>query len=159
MQLKVRGAEWEKAVYRLPDYVLLIELAGKYRIEPGEVAFMLPGEISRYAAGADIKMLAGCYGMLMDNLDERTAKNNGTMDKIVQHEKISLKDKMKQITKMLTGKISLLFSDIFPHKKSTKGEIITGFLAMLELSRLRKILIEQRKQFSEIFIYRYRSNK
>jgi segregation and condensation protein A len=38
----------------------------------------------------------------------------------------------------------------FKHRSTT--DIVTGFLAILELARLKKVKLEQRKAFDEIYI-------
>jgi len=58
---------------------------------------------------------------------------------------------MKEVLKVLenfNGKI--LFSDAF--KTSSRGELIITFLAILELIKNRKITVNQKHNFSEIYI-------
>ena len=65
-------------------------------------------------------------------------------------EKIKVEDKIKELRRLLRKNKKILFSDIM--QKCSKLEIITFFLAILELLRLKKISVFQNKQFSEIHI-------
>lgn len=70
---------------------------------------------------------------------------------IVTREEYNIEDKMKEVLKVLenfNGKI--LFSDAF--KTSSRGELIITFLAILELIKNRKITVNQKHNFSEIYI-------
>jgi len=73
---------------------------------------------------------------------------------IIQHEKVSLKSKMKEIIRSFLNKSCLVFSQIFSLVNRSKTELVTGFLAILELSKLKKVRLEQDKQFSDILIYK-----
>jgi len=64
---------------------------------------------------------------------------------------ISLKDKIKEIEKMIQEKIQISFKEIKQGCKS-KFEVIVGFLAILELMKSKIIVIEQNKMFDEIQI-------
>jgi len=158
--LKEKAEYWGKAFYRLPDMELIMtarDSAGNSSDRKTEGEEFTERLFAR-PEHDDLRLaLAMCYRTLMTALEERTADNNGTMKNIVSHDRISLRDKMKQITRILSGKVSMMFSELFGSRKAQKGEVVAGFLAMLELARLKKIFIEQKKHFTEIFIYRYRS--
>ncbi|MBQ8828394.1 MAG: segregation/condensation protein A, partial [Clostridia bacterium] len=78
--------------------------------------------------------------------------NTGKMNVILKIEKVSLKDKIKQVISVLTNKSKVYFSEIFNLKKNTKAEVVTGFLAILELDRNKSVRLEQKKLFGEINI-------
>jgi segregation and condensation protein A len=80
---------------------------------------------------------------------------NGIKDKKFQRiivEKISVEDKIEQIIKFLTeiSEVST-FSSLLEFCE-TRHETVMTFLAVLELSKLQKISIEQENNFSEIII-------
>ena len=54
-------------------------------------------------------------------------------------------------------KAKVIFSEIFNTKKNTKLEVVTGFLAVLELNKCKKVDVKQEKLFSEIEI-KYRDD-
>lgn len=74
------------------------------------------------------------------------------MTNILEHEKVSLSEKMKDIARCLINKAFIKFSDIFSIKNKSRPEVVTGFLAILELAKLKRVEIVQNKSFEEILI-------
>ena len=83
-----------------------------------------------------------------------TLRNDNTekMEVILKIEKVSLKDKLKQIIGVLARKTQVKFSEIFGRGKSSKPETVTGFLAILELNRRKSVDLVQKQLFGEIEI-------
>ena len=71
---------------------------------------------------------------------------------LVKREVFSVQDKMVDILAML-GKSGgeIRFSEAFSHS-GTKSEVITTFLALLELIKVKRIAIRQPQSFAEIYI-------
>jgi segregation and condensation protein A len=71
---------------------------------------------------------------------------------LVKREVFSVQDKMVDILAML-GKSGgeIHFSEAFSHS-GTKSEVITTFLALLELIKVKRIAIRQPQSFAEIYI-------
>ena len=70
---------------------------------------------------------------------------------LVEPEEYSIQDKMEELISRLNragGRI--LFSEAFD--SGNKPELITTFLAMLELIKLRSITVRQGEQFTDIYI-------
>ena len=70
---------------------------------------------------------------------------------LVAPEEFSVQDKMEELISLLhrmNGR--LRFADAF--SGSSRGELITTFLAMLELIKLHSIAVQQQGQFGEIYI-------
>ena len=78
----------------------------------------------------------------------------GRMNQIIQHEKVSLKSKMREILRELVNRSFIKFAELFSLKHKSRTDVVTGFLAILELARLKKVKLEQRKQFSDILIHK-----
>jgi segregation and condensation protein A len=74
------------------------------------------------------------------------------MRRIVQHERVSLRLKIKQLLDMLKRGVRLCFSAIFNLKKTSRLEVATGFLAALEIAKTGKATIHQETEFGEIYI-------
>lgn len=71
---------------------------------------------------------------------------------LVSREKFSVQDKMADIRLLLAKhRGEILFSDAFTHS-GTKTEVITTFLALLELIKLKQVVIRQDHSFSAIYI-------
>jgi len=75
-----------------------------------------------------------------------------TFYKVVK-EKFTVADKIHDIVHMLVNEPTIYFSKFFEAAES-KMEIIVTFLAILELIRLKEIIIVQRESFGEIEIMR-----
>jgi segregation and condensation protein A len=71
----------------------------------------------------------------------------------VTKDRFSVSDKIHAIYHMLTNTSRIIFTDLFA-SASGKDEIIATFLAVLELIKLKEILVVQKDFFSEIEIVR-----
>ncbi|MCM8781692.1 MAG: segregation/condensation protein A, partial [Candidatus Omnitrophica bacterium] len=72
-------------------------------------------------------------------------------------DEFTVEGKMHDIFHLLIKKPLILFSDLFKDAKN-KFEIVTIFLAILELIRLKEIIASQDKPFGEIRIERNPEN-
>ncbi len=77
---------------------------------------------------------------------------SGKITQILRRDKISLKDKMRQILSAALQRSRIFFNEIFPADSSSKVERVTGFLALLELLRLDRIRVRQEKPFDVMLI-------
>lgn len=71
---------------------------------------------------------------------------------ILKREKVSLKEKMKQIWHQIQTRSRLFFNELFPADKASRTERVTGFLAVLELLRLNRIQASQDHPFDVILL-------
>lgn len=132
--LREREKLWNTVFYKLPESIAFAWSEKVMELSPDE--------------------LKKAYGELL--LKNRKKMNNTTdkMAQIIQHEKVSLKGKMREIVRVLITRAMVKFSDLFSLGKKTRLEVITGFMAALELSRKGKVTLSQKTQFSEIMIFR-----
>ncbi|UFJ42839.1 segregation/condensation protein A [Brevibacillus humidisoli] len=73
----------------------------------------------------------------------------------VSRDEISVKDRMREIKEMVeVGGGSVRFSQLFS-ERATKTEIVTTFLAILELMKAKQIACMQSRLFSDILICTY----
>ena len=97
-------------------------------------------------------LLAGA----MKNVNERNkykmADTTSKMQKILEHERVSLTSKIKEVWTVLKSKSKFIFSEIFNIKRNSKIEVVTGFQAVLELSKGSKITLQQDKPFGDISV-------
>lgn len=132
--LRTRETKWEGAVFKLPDLIDIPRVNESYSLSPEALRDFYTGIIER-----------------------NKKKRNNTASKmktILQTEKVSLKSKIRQVLRKLMEKASFRFSEIFSMKTATKLEVVTGFLAVLELTKLKRVRIDQKSQFGEIEIER-----
>lgn len=137
MELRILEKEWEGVLYKLPEAMAF---------EREEALLELSTE-----------RLQTIYIEVMRRYKGR--QNPGTMKKIEQileHERISLKTKMKEIARYLVSRPFFKFSELFSFKKKPRVEVVTGFMAILELAKHRKAKLVQKQRFSEILVYRGR---
>ena len=70
---------------------------------------------------------------------------------LVAPEEFSVQDKMEELISLLHRRDGRLrFADAF--QGNSRAELITTFLAMLELIKLKSITVQQQGQFGEIYI-------
>lgn len=96
---------------------------------------------------------AGLFDLLtaLKKVIERASGTETIMEFSV--EKISVKDRMNDILQFIQGKKDgIEFEELFEDNK-TKLEVITTFLAMLELMKHQALKIYQNENFSKIYIY------
>ena len=132
--LKAREVEWERVCYRLPE-----EIDIKKVDEPIELSY---DELKRV------------YIEIIERNERKLNKNANKMTQILQVEKVTLKSKIREVIRTLMHRASFKFSDLFSFATRSKMEIITGFLAILELAKLKKVSIAQKTQFDEIIVQR-----
>lgn len=132
--LKTREDEYRKVFYKLPE-----EIDIKKENQPIELSY---DELNRI------------YVELMERNEKKMNKNTGKMTQILQREKVTLKSKIREVVRTLLNKSYFKFSDVFSRKTKSKLEIVTGFLAVLELAKLKKLTLKQNKNFSEIIVYK-----
>lgn len=132
--LKLREQQWDKVFYKLPEVI-------EYPRED-EILELCPEQLK---------------SVYISILERNKRKRNNTSEKmthILQHEKVSLKSKIREVVRTLINKAMFKFADLFSSKERSRLEVVTGFLAILELSKLKKVKLEQTRQFADILVYR-----
>lgn len=131
--LKEWEAHWGKVHYKLPE-----AMDFHWEEEPLELS---------------LEELKRVYGELMEKNRRKTDNVAEKMEQIIQFEKVSLSSKMKEVMRSLLGRAFFRFSEIFSVGKKSRMEVVTGFLAILELSKRDRVSLEQKKQFADILVY------
>jgi segregation and condensation protein A len=90
--------------------------------------------------------LLRAFQRILDELPENAIRE-------IQREEISLVQKINEILDLLENRESILFHEIFG-KGQSRVSILTTFLGMLELAKMRSVLIRQAALFGEIHIYK-----
>ncbi|MCK4359308.1 MAG: segregation/condensation protein A [Candidatus Cloacimonetes bacterium] len=106
--------------------------------------------IQNFAISYDIEQDSGDLYDLIKALQKCILQQPQEVPQNIILEKIKVEDKIKEIRKILRKNPKVLFSNIV--KSCSRLEIVTFFLAILELVKMRKITVFQNKQFSEIQI-------
>ncbi|NJD04237.1 MAG: chromosome segregation protein ScpA [Ruminiclostridium sp.] len=130
--LRQREIQWSVLYYKLPE----------------AIQFTRSDEIIELS----VPELKHFYCELLERNRKKMNPNVSGINQIIQHEKVSLKSKMREILRELINRSFFRFAEVFSLKEKSKTDVITGFMAILELARMRKVKLEQRKQFADIYI-------
>ncbi|MCG3176200.1 MAG: Segregation and condensation protein A [Candidatus Omnitrophica bacterium] len=90
--------------------------------------------------------LMGALGKILKSLPKEAAHE-------VVKDEYTVHDKIEELTRLLENRPVLRFSALFKAARN-KYEVITTFLAILELARLKEIGVRQDRGFGEIEVYR-----
>ncbi|OPX43647.1 segregation and condensation protein A [Ruminiclostridium hungatei] len=131
-ELKAFEKKWDTVVFRLPETIDLPVREEVLEIDP--------------------QILRQQYLAILDRNRKKVNAGAKNITKLIEHEKVSLRSKMRDVIKQLLSKMSFRFSDLFPAKTKSKTEVVTGFMAILELAKMKKVRIVQKQQFSDIHI-------
>lgn len=132
--LRQRETEWSTLYYKLPEAIQFTRA--------DEIIELSPDELKKF------------YCALLERNRKKVNPNVSGMSQIIQHEKVSIKSKMREILKELISRSVFRFAELFSFRHKSKADIVTGFLAILELAKLKRVRLEQRKHFSDIFIHK-----
>lgn len=132
--LKVREKEWECLYYKLPEAIAF---------DWDEVILELSPD-----------KLKDAFIGIMERNQRKKNNSSSKMIQILQQEKVSLRSKIREVVRTLINHTFFKFSELFSLKRKSRLEVVTGFLAVLELTKLKKVRLEQSKQFDEIVVFR-----
>lgn len=132
IRLREKEKVWANAYYKLPEIIQFSKM--------DETLELIPDEMKRI------------YSELLEKNKKKMNPNVSGMNQIIQHEKVSMRSKMREIIRELLKKGRLKFSEVFSLKEKSKTDVITGFMAILELAKMKKVKLEQRKTLEEIYI-------
>ncbi|NLO35800.1 MAG: segregation/condensation protein A [Clostridiaceae bacterium] len=134
-ELKKRHEHYREARLKLPE-------------PPGRLGLNLLADPGRL--NWDL-FLEACQHLARQNRS-RFQDQRERMTHILKREKVSVKDKMRQIWLAIGTKTRVFFSELFPDHQTSRTERVTAFLALLELLRLNRVLVRQDRPFDVILI-------
>lgn len=88
-----------------------------------------------------------------ENMD-KINHNASDVHRLIESEKVTVRSKIRDILRGLFKKSELIFNKAFNIKEKSKVEVITAFMAMLELNRACKVSISQDYNFGDIKLKR-----
>lgn len=142
---------------QLKIYKEYLEATKKIEAMLGEKKFMFVREWSRRAPILrDIVFAApkGVTAPLMRDIFAAVADRLKPVEKLEEtsiNHHISIEDRIAHIKQMVFDRVRVSFTKVMQGAKN-KTEVIVSFLAMLEMTRQREVVIEQGEMFGEIFI-------
>ncbi len=97
--------------------------------------------------------LKRAYEDMLERNQKKKNRNSGSITQIIQRERVSLRKKIREVIAAIAGRSKVLFSELFSFAASSTADVITGFIALLELARLKRVRLEQKRLFADITIY------
>ena len=120
------------------------ELEGMYFKKPQEYCFDERFELEDVSMEALMKALENVIARL-------NSKRQLPAVREIRRDTFTIKDKINYIRQRLSIRKSLRFDELFAHDR-TRGEVVTTFMAMLELWKNRYLSITQNELFSDIIV-------
>lgn len=130
--LAKREEKWSGAYYKLPEAIPDIIAEDELEVCPIILRTCMMEVLKRYR----------------DKMNDVSKK----MKRILNHEKVSLRSKVKELLGILKKGIKICFSKHYNTKEKSRLEVATGFLATLEVVRIGQAMIDQPVIFGEIYI-------
>ncbi|MEI6131749.1 MAG: segregation/condensation protein A [Bacillota bacterium] len=130
-----REREWSKLYFKLPE---LFQWEKRIIIE----------ELS------PIKLAITYNEVLKRNIAKMDKTVQKGIETIIATEKVTLRSKIRQVVRTLMEKAYFKFSELFSVKTQSRAEVVTGFMAVLELAKVRKVKLKQDGIYKEITVSR-----
>lgn len=128
---------------------------GKFEKMPEKIKFDKKLFVSNYISS---KSLLQSYSEICNRNNEKINKKAEEIEKIAMYEKVTVKSKVRLILNQLRTKSKVIFNSLFNSKNSNKIDIVTAFLGMLELSRLKQVKLSQKGLYEQIEIQKIGEN-
>lgn len=128
--LKKRHAKWGRIYYGTPEKINIPQKKDPLKLSLDKMITLYEGVLKRNA--------------------EKENRNKRKMIRILRVEKVTVKQKIQDILDKFKTKISFKFRDMF--KKKSRIEVVTGFMAVLELMKLKRVVVVQDRPFGDIVV-------
>jgi len=99
-----------------------------------------------------IEVIPEIYADICMRNIKRANPRKEIVNELIMKDKITIRIKIKEIIKFLFDKTKFKFSELFVRGKDTKMDVVTSFMAVLELAKIKKLTIEQKERFGEIIV-------
>lgn len=104
-------------------------------------------------------LIVDTYAVFVRKEIEKKNVNAENINRIAVSEKYTIKSKIKEILKTLWKKPKFIFNKLFNVNKKPKAEVVTAFLSLLELSKLKRISVTQDSLFGDINVEKIKREK
>ncbi len=130
--LKDRETAWGRVHYKLPEVIPSVQYDDELEVSP--------------------VILRQCMVEVLNRSRQRMNDVSRKMQRILDHERVSLKSKVREILGILAKGIRFCFSKVFSPLSRSRIEIATGFLALLEVVKMGQASVEQPVAFGDIYV-------
>jgi len=127
-------------------------------------SFYRPSGFTEVNGGRDMEFVADMsagellrtYISVMRRYNERMNKNSEKIRHILTRERVTVTSKIREISQLLFKRTYFIFNEWFSLKRKSKLEIVTGFIALLQLAKMKKIRLVQKDLFGDIRVEKLR---
>lgn len=140
---------WE-LVHQLLQYKKFKEAAGHLGEMASDTQGMLPRPASAFAPASERALrhsdrieVWNVFNLVLRRLAEKLVIGE------IHAEQVTVADQMEYLLERIKTQKSFVFTELFP-EKITLRRLVATFLAVLELTRLKKLRVEQNEAFSDI---------
>lgn len=137
--LRERLNEYGRRTYKLPEKVELPK-----------------GKLDK---NFDPSLIPELYAAFVRKEIEKKNVNAANINRIAVSEKYTIKSKIKEILHALWKKPKFVFNKLFNVKAKPKAEVVTAFLSLLELSKMKRIQVSQNSLFGDINVEKLKKEK
>ena len=143
----------EQLLRRLQEYKLLKEASEKLgEVENVDRFYKIPdkqaGDFRVILGDMNLQNLIGAFTNLLTKIDR---EDEISIPKTIEKDRFTVEEKTFELQTLLIKEKRVKFSDIVG-KDYSRSEIITTFLALLEMLKRQEVKVEQEEQFGEIEI-------
>jgi segregation and condensation protein A len=121
---------------------------GSFSKNPERIKFSK--KIDEYTEKLDIERIYTIYQDVIKRNENKVNVKAKEIEKLALYEKITVKDKVKQIISFLNKNNQMIFNEVFNSDSCSNIEVVTAFLGLLELSKEKKVKVDQKYLFSDI---------
>ena len=101
--------------------------------------------------------ISSIYISILTRNANKVNKKAKEIEKLAIYEKVTVRDKVRQIVNYLDSNNNMVFNNVFNTNSCSNIEVATAFLGMLELSKLKEVALSQDHLFSDINIQKAES--
>ncbi|MCQ9207609.1 MAG: segregation/condensation protein A [Omnitrophica bacterium] len=145
----------EELVGKLLEYKKFKEAAARFKdmhVKRRDVFTRLPGDVASEVPEAEQYFEASVFDLITAFSKVLKEVPKEAFHQVIRDE-FTVSDKIHDIVHILVGKKTIYFSELFK-KARHRTEVIAIFLALLELVKLREVVVKQGDAFGEIEIVR-----
>lgn len=117
-----------------------------------EKTFFMPNNVT-------LESMKENYTNVVNRNIDKINKKAEEIEKIAVYERVTVKSKVIIMLDKLKAKSKIVFNKLFSSDSNKKIDIVTAFLGMLELSRLKQVKIKQDKLYGDIEIEKISSDE
>lgn len=118
---------------------------------PDEVkAYETPVDLDELLDGITLARLNSIFKDVMKKQNDKIDTRHSTFGKI-EKEEVTVEEKLEYLDKYITSHKKFSFRDLLKKQRS-KTQLVVTFLAILEMMKMGKILVEQENTFDDIVI-------